>query len=229
MSEIVAAGPSPATVLAVSGASRLWSRDLAEIVAGFLLIIGVIWTPDPWQRVLFAIASISIIGFTLTARRLGRTLGFGLTGLGQSLWTVAAALLLGGLLIATAVKLRTFHPLHGHLPLWAHITGYTLWAFEQQFILQSYFLARLLRVVPRRSTAILLAAMLFSIAHLPNVVLTAVTLLWGAIACVLFLRYRNLYSIAMAHGILGLCLAVTVPNATIHHMMVGLGYLRYHP
>ncbi len=73
------------------------------------------------------------------------------------------------------------------------------------------------------------AAGLFSLAHLPNPVLTPVTLVWGIAACILFLRYRNIYTLGLAHGILGLCVAVIVPDSIQHHMRVGIGYYRYHP
>jgi hypothetical protein len=46
---------------------------------------------------------------------------------------------------------------------------------------------------------------------------------------VLFLRYRNIYALGIAHGILGLCVAVIVPDSIQHHMRVGIGYYRYHP
>jgi hypothetical protein len=48
-------------------------------------------------------------------------------------------------------------------------------------------------------------------------------------ACVLFLRYRNIYALGLAHGILGLCVAIIVPDSIQHHMRVGIGYYRYHP
>jgi hypothetical protein len=99
----------------------------------------------------------------------------------------------------------------------------------QQFILQSYFLLRLLRLLPGKLAPVLVAAAIFALAHLPNPILTPITLIWGAIACVLFLRYRNIYALGVAHGIMGLCVAVTVPNSLHHHMRVGLGYLRYRP
>jgi hypothetical protein len=99
----------------------------------------------------------------------------------------------------------------------------------QQFLLQSYFLLRLLRLLPGKAAPILVATGIFALAHLPNPILTPVTLVWGAISCILFLRYRNVYTLGLAHGIMGLCLAVTVPNSLHHHMRVGLGYLRYHP
>ena len=102
-----------------------------------------------------------------------------------------------------------------------------IWAFMQQFVLLDFFLLRLLRVLPSRGAAIFAAAALFSIAHLPNPLLTIATLAWGLAACAIFLKYRNLYVLGIAHGILGLCIAVSVPNTIHHHMRVGLGYLRY--
>ena len=99
----------------------------------------------------------------------------------------------------------------------------------QQFILQSYFLMRLLRLLPGKTPAIIVATVIFALAHMPNPILTPITLIWGAIACVLFLRYRNIYTLGVAHGIMGLCVAVTVPNSLHRHMRVGLGYLHYRP
>jgi hypothetical protein len=69
---------------------------------------------------------------------------------------------------------------------------------------------------------------LFALAHVPNPVLTPITLVWGIAACFLFLRYRNIYALGIAHGILGLCVAVIVPEPLQHHMRVGIGYYRYH-
>jgi len=51
---------------------------------------------------------------------------------------------------------------------------------------------------------------------------------WGIAACTHFLGYRNLYALGLVHGILGLCMAISVPDVATHHMMVGLGYLQYH-
>ncbi len=70
---------------------------------------------------------------------------------------------------------------------------------------------------------------LFTIAHLPNPILTVLTLLWGWASCRLFLRYRNLYTLAMAHAILGISIAITIPGPVDHNMRVGLGYLTYNP
>jgi hypothetical protein len=73
------------------------------------------------------------------------------------------------------------------------------------------------------------AAILFASAHIPNPVLMIGTLLWGLVACALFLRYRDLYSLGVAHCLLGICIAVSVPAHIHHGMRVGLGYFLYRP
>ena len=53
------------------------------------------------------------------------------------------------------------------------------------------------------------------------------TLLWGLAACLVFLKFRNIWPLAMAHAIFGICVAITIPGPVVHNMRVGLGYLTY--
>lgn len=207
--------------------SKLWSRDSFELAICYALILLVIWTPRPTQRLVFWVAFAWILATTLVHRPDASTLGLRLPGLRSWIWITAGSLLFASLLVGIAFELQTLHRLHGAGSLRWHMAGYLLWAFEQQFILQDYFLLRLLRILPKQSAAVIAAAVLFSTAHLPGLVLTMATLAWGNVSCTLFLRYRNLYALGLVHGILGLCLAISVPDAVTHHMMVGLGYLRY--
>jgi membrane protease YdiL (CAAX protease family) len=98
----------------------------------------------------------------------------------------------------------------------------------QQFLLQDFFLLRLLRLLRTSTAAVLAATAMFALAHLPNPILTPITAIWGFASCLLFLRYRNLYPLAISHAILGICVAITVPGTLDHNMRVGLGYLTYH-
>jgi hypothetical protein len=202
-------------------------RDWAELWIGYGLILVVVWTPNPWQRFLYWLAFGFIALTAWQRRRETRPNGLGLKGLLPSLWIVPAAIGVVFAAIAVARHLHTLHPLYGPLPVLGHILSYTVWALMQQFILQVYVLVRFLRVGLRRAPAIALATVMFAIAHIPNPVLAPITLVWGAISCVVFLRYRNLYPLALAHGILGMGLAVCIPNAVHHHMRVGLGYMQY--
>ncbi len=203
------------------------ARDVAELLIGYGLILVVIWTPDPAQRILYWVAFAFIAVTAWLRRKQTRPNGLGLRGLLPSLWIVPVALVLAAAAVALAQHLHVLHRLYGPLPVAVHLAGYALWALMQQFILQVYVLLRLLRLGMRRGPGIALAALMFSAAHIPNPVLVPVTLVWAAATCLLFLRYRNLYALALAHGILGMCLAVTIPNAIHHHMRVGLGYIEY--
>jgi membrane protease YdiL (CAAX protease family) len=203
-------------------------RDLAELLIGYGLILVVVWTPNPWQRVLYWVTFAFIAVTAWLGHRAPETNGLGTRGLLPSLWIVAAAVAVSLACVGVAQRLHTLHRLYGPLPVAEHLAGYALWALMQQFILQIYILLRLLRLGLRRPAAIAAATILFAIAHIPNPLLVPLTLAWGAASCLLFLRYRNLYALALAHGILGMTLAVSVPNHIHHHMRVGLGYIEYH-
>jgi membrane protease YdiL (CAAX protease family) len=216
---------------AVSWVAKLKSRDFAEVAVGYGLVLIAVWTPDPMQRYLFWITLVWVLVATVISRLDARTLGLRPSEAPRSLCVAGVAAIAAVIAVWLAWELHTLNPLWRNIPVGTRLWEYLLWAFLQQFMLQDYFLLRLLRLLPSKTGAVLVAAVLFASAHVPNPLLVVVTLFWGAAACTLFLRYRDLYSLGLAHAIVGMCLAITVPNAVHHHMRVGLGYLRYraHP
>jgi membrane protease YdiL (CAAX protease family) len=201
------------------------ARDLLELIAGYGTIVGIIWTPEHWQRILSPIALALTLGVVLVRRPSRDDLGVGRRGLIPSLWILPAAIALAFISVFVASKIGTLHPLYkGDF---THISGYVLWTIYQQFLLQDYFMDRLLRLLSSEAIAVTIAGTLFAVAHLPNLVLTAATLVWGVVSCALFRRYRNLWALGLAQGLLGLGFAICVPDALHHHLRVGLGYLRY--
>jgi Type II CAAX prenyl endopeptidase Rce1-like len=202
------------------------TRDLLELILGYAVIVAVIWTPEHLQRVLSPFALVLTLLVVVMRRHSRDELGLGRRGLIQSLWILPAAIALSALSVFVAAKIGTLHPLNkGDF---VHVSGYVLWTLYQQFLLQDYFMDRLLNLVSSEAAALAIAGILFAGAHLPNLVLTAATLVWGIVSCALFRRYRNLWALGLAQGLLGLCFAVCVPDALHHHLRVGLGYLRYH-
>jgi len=104
--------------------------------------------------------------------------------------------------------------------------GYVVWSFIQEFILQSFFFNRFEELYGGPA-AVWIAATLFAAAHLPNPILTTATLIGALFFCEAFRRYRSVYPLALVHAMLGLTIALTVPESLLHHMRVGIGYLRY--
>jgi Type II CAAX prenyl endopeptidase Rce1-like len=202
------------------------TRDLLELILGYGVIVAVIWTPEHLQRILSPFALGLTLLMVLIRRRSRNDLGVGRRGLIESLWILPVAIALCALSIFVAARIGTLHPLYKDD--FAHVSGYVLWTLYQQFLLQDYFMDRLLHFISSEALAVAIAGILFAAAHLPNLVLTAATLVWGIVSCALFRRYRNLWALGLAQGLLGLCFAVCVPDALHHHLRVGLGYLRYH-
>ena len=211
--------------LSASPASR-HHLDLAELILGFAAILAILWLPTRLQVFFGPIALFTPLVLVLRRRPGVNDLGLGWRGFASSFWIFPAAVAISALGIQLAKYAGTFHTLYA--PDFAHVGGYVVWTLYQQFLLQDYFLPRLSGVLSSNA-AIAVAAALFAIAHLPNIPLVIATLVWGVVSCTLFRRYRNLYVLGLAQGLLGLCFAICVPDAWHHHMRVGLGYLRYHP
>jgi hypothetical protein len=55
------------------------------------------------------------------------------------------------------------------------------------------------------------------------------TLITGLCFTAAFALYRNVYTIAIAHALLGLAVAVALPADLHRNMRVGLGYFSYQP
>jgi hypothetical protein len=202
-------------------------RALIEIAVAYLLIMAVIWTPRPLQRILWLVAAAAVAAMTCLSFDGLDAMGLRRKNFLRSLWVPGAALALAAVAIMIADQMQTLEyprgPIHFIRTFWA----YALWTFVQQFLMQCFFLLRLLRMMPGPKSAAFAAALLFALAHLPNPILAPVTLLWGFAACMIFLRYCNLYPLGMAHAIFGITIAITVPGPVVHNMRVGLGYLTY--
>ena len=218
------AAPADGWVIGTVGSRR---RDFIELAGIYGLILLVIWTPQPWQWPMWGLASVSIVAVIAMSFEGVRPMGLCSVNLLKSLWAVALAMTIAILAILVAGRMHTLQLASS--PMWAlqHYGGYVVWAGLQQLILQSFFLSRSLRLVGNATAAAAISAGLFAIAHLPNPILTLITLFFGLASCLFFLHYKNLWPLVAAHAILGISIAVTIPGPLDHNMMVGIGYLQW--
>lgn len=207
--------------------ARSRRRDFIELTGIYGLILLVIWTPRPWQMALWIVAGVCTIGVIALSFESWRTMGICTENFWRSLWAVALAGAVSLLAVAVAGRFHTLRLPNSPVLFIRHYCWYALWAGLQQLILQCFFLSRSLRLIPNATAAAALSAGMFAVAHLPNPVLTIITLICGLASCLFFLHYRNLWPLAIAHAILGIAIAITIPGNIDHNMRVGIGYLTW--
>lgn len=204
-----------------------------KISAGFQLVIAygliecALWSPRIAIRNRWAlIAAIVIVAFLFIDRPSVRRLGLGLPT------TLGATLVLAISFAAAIVMIFFVQSIGGQvatMPTWTTLyrsSGYVIWALLQELVLQSFFFTRCEDIFGS-SEAVWVAATLFAAAHLPNLILMTLTLVGGLFFCAMFRRIRSIHPIGIVHAMLGLTVAITMPDSLLHHMRAGIGFLQY--
>lgn len=212
-------------ITATQSARERSTAELFPVGVVLALLLMALWTPLGMLNTATVLATaLTILWFTLSSGNSARQLGLAEPASGAV--SILSAGILAVLLVAGAgVLMRVFGPAHP-VP-WNRAWQYAVWAVVQEFILQSFFYTNLERVLGPRP-AVVWAASLFALVHLPSAILTVLTFVGGLLFCELFRRYRNVYALGLVHGAVGLTIAATMPDSILHHMRVGIGYLLYH-
>jgi hypothetical protein len=201
--------------------SRLAAAEPAVV---FLLIMLYIW----WLRYTHPSWALAILGLVLashywhgeSARDLGfRGENFGacFTMFSPALLFASLALLAGGILAQTLRSLDLERAVIGFL-------SYCTWGLFQQYLLNAFFANRLRAVSSSSRGTATLAAGCFACAHAPNWFLIGVALVTGYCCARVWIRFRNLYFLGIAHGAIGSMLYLVVPDSISHHLVVGPGW-----
>jgi membrane protease YdiL (CAAX protease family) len=112
----------------------------------------------------------------------------------------------------------------GHLPpppgFWSILALYPVWGLAQNFLLNA-ILARNLRTILPERLVVVLATLLFSLSHAPDLELMALTLLVAPIWLVLYRRNPNLWVLGVAHGLLGTLAFFAVLGRNVLQTLLG--------
>jgi membrane protease YdiL (CAAX protease family) len=222
---------------AISSARKLWSFALpqpyrryfvwAQVSIVFLFLELVLWAPTRNMRNRWAVMTmITLLLLVLIDKPSLERLGLRLPK------TFGASVVLGISFAGVLFMVVLVKSVGGQIPAnetWPALQtvwGYVIWALIQEFILQSFFFNRFEELYGS-SAAVWIASTLFAVAHLPSPVLTTATLIGALFFCEMFRRYRSIYFLGIVHAMLGLTIAIVTPNSLLHHMRVGIGYLKY--
>jgi membrane protease YdiL (CAAX protease family) len=196
--------------------------EVLLVYSGILLYIWrwQITHPRAWTALLAAVL-LSHVAHGDTVRELGLTAS-GLRSNAESVLPIIVALYLPLLLYGFESHALTLIMPGKKTLEW--FLSYGLWAAFQQYLAQSYFHNRLMRVVASRHLSSLLVAIMFGAAHIPNPVLMVATTIGGLIFSEAFARHRNVWPLALAHTAGGFLIAAVAPPWLLHNMRVGPGY-----
>jgi hypothetical protein len=202
------------------------TRESVEVAGAFLLIVAALWIPS-YSAVFIVAAALWIAVATFIGSRKVSELGLVPARLKTSAWVAATGAVLAAAIVSAGALMGTLHAFPWPpYPLF-HGGVYAVWAFIQQFIALSFFFVRFERLLGSSTRAVIATSVLFGAVHLPNWVLVTCTAVMGLVFAELFRRYRNIYWLGLAHALLGIAVAVSVPDALHHQMRVGVAYLHY--
>ena len=221
------AASSLGSSVAPVGKSLSRKRLVAQMSIVYGLILASIWTPEGVLKVLLMMgAAITLLVFAGDGSYSWREMGLGWPS--SRAWGIT---LIVGLALALSVPLISrLLGLNGapfRILSFQQSWRYALWSLEQEFILQSFLFLRV-ESLTRSRWAVIGAASLFAVAHVPSPILTVLSLIGGLIFCDLFRRFRNIYPLGAVHALLGLNIASSFSERWLRHMRVGIGYLTFH-
>jgi CAAX prenyl protease-like protein len=200
-------------------------RELLEVTLVLALILVAVWTPPGRISAFFSIvAAACVVGFAIAGKWTPSEMGLTRPLAGAGYMLIAGAFVCGAIALI-GVPLRIAGAAYG-VP-WSRSWQYGVWSLEQEFILQSIFFLRLEAVLGSRR-AVIAAASLFALVHIPSPVLTLLSFCGGILFCEFFRRWRNLFPLGIIHAAFGLTIAASLPDRWLHHMRVGIGYLTIH-
>jgi hypothetical protein len=207
------------------GTLALW--EIVSVVTSCLIVEWVVLALAGNSKLVAAIPIACALALMIFSHRERgeslRDLGFRL----DNFWP-AIRLLFLPTLIAIALILLIGWLSRGHelafAPFRLRFLSVPLWALFQQYALQGFINRRAQMALGSGVKSVLLVAVVFSVLHLPNPLLTPLTLIGGLLWGAVYQRQPNLFALAVSHTVTSTLLALSLPPHLVYNLRVGLKY-----
>jgi hypothetical protein len=205
------------------------TADALEAVGVFLLILIHVWWVSRHVRLAWLAILVPVIYSHWRHGESFARLGFRRENFLRCVRDFAPLIIgLAGVPLTLGVWFGTLRPSHPMAPV-PFVAYYCVWGTFQQYALNGYFVNRLhAAAAPAEQRWVpLLAATLFAAVHAPNWFLVLVTFTLGLLCARIYLTYRNLYFLGIAHGLIGSALYMSVPDWMSLHFHIGPRAMHY--
>jgi len=210
--------------------SRRKTIAFVETIAVFAWLLLCIWFVMPGGslslQITAIVATVLFVSLSQFLRReTWRTMGLDARWFLPSLWRAGAIALpgTGGMWLAGYLNGSAGV---GVIAFFVIAFFYAFWGLVQQYLFLSYFSRRLRIFSGDRIIVALVTAAMFSVVHLPIVILAAATFIFGFVAAFIFYERPNLYALALAHGLLGAAFYCFLPDTLTGRLEGGSGLLQ---
>jgi membrane protease YdiL (CAAX protease family) len=210
-----------------SGDKALAGWEIASVVTSCLIAEWTIFSLAGGSRVVGAIPALLAVGFMIFSHRARgeslRDLGFRLDNFLKAARLLVLPTLIALALIMFVCWLRRNQVL-GFAPVRPRFLWLPFWALFQQYALQGFINRRAQLALGAGVKSIVVVALIFSFVHLPNPMLSLLTLAGGLIWAAVYQRQPNLFALALSHAIVSLVLALSLSQDLVYNLRVGFKY-----
>lgn len=224
--------PEPAARLSLRAVTAL---EVASVMASVFITTWALIPMQLRQRWLIAVPGLLALALMINSQRVRgeswRAVGFTTEHFGKAVRLLILPMLAACAgLAAIGFLAGSFHRT-SHF--WSNLIFLPLWALVQQYVLQGFIYRRVRFILavaeqPARAwRAVVVTAIIFGLAHAPNLMLMALTLLGALLWSWVYERAPNLFALAISHAVLSQLLMTTLPSWLLESMSVGYKHFLY--